>query len=105
MPMVELDANAEPMSNLAGAEAEAFRDVYRSAREWLLEEPGRTLSAYEHYDTFQERFYAIPHPDLMRAYQLAYSKQWLRELSDWLALSTYSAELEVRATLPRPRGS
>jgi hypothetical protein len=104
-PMVELDASAEPMSNLVGAEADAFREVYRTAREWLLEEPGRTLSAYEHYDTFQERFYAIPHPDLMRAYQLAYSKRWLRELSDWLALSTYSAELESRATLPRPRSS
>ncbi|MGH3139828.1 MAG: hypothetical protein ACRDQE_08840 [Gaiellales bacterium] len=100
LAIAERDATAEPMSNLAGAEAGAFREVYASAREWLLEQPGRSLSAYGDFDTFQQRFEAIPHSQLMRAYQVGYSKEWLRDLSDWLALETYCAELQARTTLP-----
>jgi hypothetical protein len=103
MAIIQLDASAEPMSNLDSAEAGAFREVYREAREWLLEQPGRRLSAYENYSTFRERFEAVPHAELMRAYQVAYSKQWLRELSDWFALTAYIEELEARTTLPLSR--
>jgi hypothetical protein len=98
--LVQRDATAEPMPILDSAEAESFREVYRRARDWLLEHPGRTLVEYEDYNTFRDRFEAIPHSQVMRAYPVAYSKQWLREFSDWFALAAYHIELEDRTKLP-----
>jgi hypothetical protein len=36
----------------------------------------------------------------MRAYQVAYSKEWLRELADYFALISYFTELEERTAAP-----
>lgn len=94
------ESGAETMPLLDDSVAGAFRDAYRSAREWLLANPGRSLSDYEGFVTWQARFVEIPHAALMRAYEVAYSKEWLRELADWFALVAYSTELEERTAAP-----
>jgi hypothetical protein len=96
----EREARAEPMPVLADSVAGDFREAYHSARGWLRENPGRRLSEYPGVDTFRARFAEIPHPALMRAYDVAYSKEWLRELADWFALTSYSSELEERLQPP-----
>jgi hypothetical protein len=96
----ERESRSAPMPLLDDSVAGDFRETYASARAWLLDNPGKSLGDYDEYATFDARFRAIPHAELMRAYQVAYSKEWLRELADYFALISYFTELEERTAAP-----